>query len=182
MSKCLQCIPVICKCTLSPVGAAQHSIAVQAFTLRMQIILSAGVGRIMNQQPVFKVGCLQDTVFQRSGIKRNVRVYRFCDLLGKGRLNLFKSCLLVLCKAGAEYKLHADAVFHAFQLPSICQWGSRGSRLSETADAVQHRCVFSRCAYSVAVRADKRPCTSFQPRFSVQYRVFSTAGSAAHCT
>nr|DAQ05273.1 MAG TPA: hypothetical protein [Caudoviricetes sp.] len=48
------------------------------------------------------------------------------------------------------------------------------------ADTVQHWCVFSRCAYSSAVRVRTAPCTSFQPRFSVQCFAFSAADSAAH--
>ena len=55
--------------------------AVQVGAPFMQIILPAGIGRIVHQQTFLKVGCLIHAVLQRAGFQRHIFVHNIDHFL-----------------------------------------------------------------------------------------------------
>ena len=104
----------ICQCPLTPVGAAQAGLAMQASALFVQVILPAGIGCIVHQQTFLKVGCLIDAVLQRAGIERHIAVNQLGSFLCKGILCLLQGGSLFGSKIRPPFQLHLHAVCPVF--------------------------------------------------------------------
>lgn len=100
MGELFQFVLVVGNGPLAPVGAAQAVVTVQVFTLFMQIILPAGVGRVIDQQTILEVRCLIDAVLQGAGVKGHIGVNGFGYLLGKRILHFCKACVHIRLQAG----------------------------------------------------------------------------------
>ena len=80
----------ISKRPLPPVGAAQTGLTMQASALFVQVILPAGVGRVIDQQALVVLAGKIDAVLQRAGSERHIAVNQLGSLLCKGILCLLQ--------------------------------------------------------------------------------------------